>query len=113
MGVGEYGFGEVSAKNGRIHKPLFDVRFSQDCRECSDLRNITVDLFTTDVLFSCMTSGELKRWLEKHGCSFVPGKGGHLLVRLGSRKSVLPMHGAKRDLPRSLVEGIKKQLELK
>jgi mRNA interferase HicA len=60
-----------------------------------------------------MTSGELKRWLEKQGCSFVPGKGGHLLVRLGNRKSVLPMHGAKRDLPRGLVEGIKKQLGLR
>ena len=42
-----------------------------------------------------------------------PGKGGHLLVRLGARKSVLPMHGAKRDLPRGLVEAIKKQLGLR
>jgi mRNA interferase HicA len=44
---------------------------------------------------------------------FAPGKGGHLLVRLRDRKSVLPMHGAKRDLPTGLVEGIKRQLGLK
>jgi mRNA interferase HicA len=60
-----------------------------------------------------LTSGELKRWLEKHGCAFAPGKGGHLLVRLGARKSVLPMHGGKRDLPKGLVEAIKRQLGLK
>jgi hypothetical protein len=40
-----------------------------------------------------MTSGELKRWLEKRGCSFEPAKGGHLIVRLGDKKTILPMHG--------------------
>jgi len=60
-----------------------------------------------------LTSKELKRWLEGQGCKFASGKGGHLLVRLGGRRSVLPMHGAKRDLPKGLVEGIKRQLGLK
>jgi len=60
-----------------------------------------------------VTSGELKRWLEKQGCKFTPGKGGHLLVRLRSRKSVLPMHGAKRDMPKRTVEAIKRQRGLK
>jgi len=41
-----------------------------------------------------VTSQELKRWLMKQGCTFEPGKGGHLIVRRGDRMSVLPMHGA-------------------
>jgi mRNA interferase HicA len=65
------------------------------------------------VLSWIVTSGELKRWLEKQGCTFFPGKGGHLLVRLKDKKSVLPMHGAKRDLGAGLVNAIKKQLGLK
>ncbi|OFW31963.1 MAG: addiction module toxin, HicA family [Acidobacteria bacterium RIFCSPLOWO2_12_FULL_60_22] len=60
-----------------------------------------------------MTSREFKRWLQKHGCTFEPGKGGHLLVRLGNRKSVLSMHGSQQELPKGTVEAIKKQLGLK
>jgi mRNA interferase HicA len=60
-----------------------------------------------------MTSQELKRWLEKQGCSFSPGKGGHLIVRLGGEKTVLPMHGKGHELPRGTVIGIKKALGLK
>lgn len=60
-----------------------------------------------------MTSNELKRWLERRGCSFVPGKGGHLLVRLGGKMSVLPMHGKSHELPTGTVNGIKKALGLK
>jgi mRNA interferase HicA len=59
-----------------------------------------------------MTSAELKRWLEGQGCSFDPGKGSHLKVRLGERSSVLPMH-AKKELGKGLVSAIKKQLGLK
>ncbi|MGH8248125.1 MAG: type II toxin-antitoxin system HicA family toxin [Gammaproteobacteria bacterium] len=59
-----------------------------------------------------MTSREFNRWLQKQGCKFEPGKGGHLLVRLGNRKSVLPMHGSKHELPKGTVEAIKKQLGL-
>jgi mRNA interferase HicA len=57
-----------------------------------------------------VTGNELKRWLEK---SFSSGKGGHLLVRLGNRKSVLPMHGKSHELPTGTVNGIKKALGLK
>jgi mRNA interferase HicA len=60
-----------------------------------------------------LTSGELKRWLEKQRASFAPGKGGHLIVRLGDKKTVLPMHGKNRELPTGTVSGIKKALGLK
>jgi mRNA interferase HicA len=59
-----------------------------------------------------MTSAELKRWLEKQGATFEPGKGSHLKVRLGELSSVLPMHG-KKDLGKGLENAIKKQLGLK
>ena len=38
-------------------------------------------------------------------------EGGHLKIFFGGRQSILPMHG--KDLPKGLVEGIKKQLGLK
>jgi mRNA interferase HicA len=60
-----------------------------------------------------VTSAELKRWLEKRGCSFEPAKGGHLKVHHGDRRSVMPMHGSGHDLPTGTVEGIKKKLGLK
>ena len=64
-------------------------------------------------ILETVTGRELKRWLQKQGCKFEPGKGGHLLVRLGARKSVLPMHGSRQELPKGTVEDIKKQLGLK
>ena len=60
-----------------------------------------------------MTSGELKRWLADRGCTFSPGRGGHLTVRLGNKVSTLPIHGTKKDLGTGLVNAIKKQLGLK
>jgi mRNA interferase HicA len=45
-----------------------------------------------------MTSQEFKRWLAKRGCTFESGHGGHLIVRLGTRMSVLPMHGKQKEL---------------
>jgi len=60
-----------------------------------------------------MTSNELKRWLQKQGATFRPGKGGHLIVQLGSRYSVLPMRGNRKELGKGLVETIKKQLGLR
>jgi len=59
-----------------------------------------------------MTSAELKRFLAKQGCTFESGKGGHLIVRLGARRSVLPMHGSRKDLGTGLVKAILKQLGL-
>jgi mRNA interferase HicA len=60
-----------------------------------------------------VTSAEFKRWLSQQGCTFEPGRGGHLIVRLGGRMSVLPMHGKAKDLGTGLVNRIKKDLGLK
>ena len=59
-----------------------------------------------------MTSAELKRWLEKKGCTFAPGKGSHLKVRFGGRAAILPMHGTK-ELGKGVENAVKKQLGLK
>jgi len=59
-----------------------------------------------------VTSAELKRWLEKQGCTFGGQKGSHLKVYLGERNSILPMHASK-ELKKGTVQGIKKQLGLK
>ena len=60
-----------------------------------------------------MTSAEFRRWLEKQGCSFTPGKGGHLKVRRGQASSVLPMHGSGKEIGKGLEQRIKKDLGLK
>jgi mRNA interferase HicA len=60
-----------------------------------------------------VTSQEFKRWLSKAGCTFESGHGGHLIVRRGTKISVLPMHGKKKELGTGLVNAIKKQLDLK
>lgn len=60
-----------------------------------------------------MTSAEFKRWLEKQGCTFGPGKGGHLTVRLGTCVTSLPMHGAGKEIGKGLENYIKKMLALK
>jgi len=59
-----------------------------------------------------VTSQEFKRWLAKQGCTFEPGRGGHLTVRYGDKVSSLPMHGKGRELGTGLVNAIKKQLGL-
>jgi mRNA interferase HicA len=59
-----------------------------------------------------VTSAELKRWLEQQGCTFEPGNGSHLKVRLGNRSTVLPMHG-KKEIGKGLEQRIKKDLGLK
>jgi mRNA interferase HicA len=59
------------------------------------------------------TSQELKRWLEAQGCTFKPAAGGHLKVYLGSRRSVLPMHGEQHQIGKGLENRIKKQLGFK
>lgn len=60
-----------------------------------------------------MTSAEFKKWLAGQGCKFAPGKGGHLKVRRGELRSVLPMHGSGKELGKGLVIEIKKELGLK
>lgn len=59
-----------------------------------------------------MKYSEFKRWLEKQGARFAPGKGSHLHVQLNGRDSVFPFHGAK-EMPNALVNAIKKDLGLK
>jgi mRNA interferase HicA len=59
-----------------------------------------------------VTSQEFKRWLAKQGCTFEPGRGGHLTVRHGDKVSSLPMHGRGKELGTGLVNAIKKQLGL-
>jgi mRNA interferase HicA len=58
-------------------------------------------------------SAEFKRWRAKQGCTFIPGKGGHLHVKLASKMSVLPMHGSNKELGKGLVQKIKGDLGLK
>jgi mRNA interferase HicA len=50
---------------------------------------------------------------RKTGCTFTPGKGSHLHVQLGSKFTVLPMHGGKREMKSGTVNAIKKDLGLK
>lgn len=44
-----------------------------------------------------MNAQEFRRWLAKQGCEFEAGKGGHIRVRLGDKRAILPMHGATRN----------------
>ncbi len=55
----------------------------------------------------------MKRWLAKLGATFQPGKGGHLKVFLGEKRSILPMHGSRHELKPGTVRAIKRDLGLK
>ncbi len=59
-----------------------------------------------------MNSRQAKRYLASKGATFRPGKGGHLLVELNGRRSVLPMHGGARDIGKGLWLAILKQLDI-
>ena len=59
-----------------------------------------------------MNAGQFKRWLAKQGCTFESGKGGHLIVRRNGKKSILPMHGGRKEIGKGLEKAIKKQLGL-
>ncbi|HSO81178.1 type II toxin-antitoxin system HicA family toxin [Thiocapsa sp.] len=54
----------------------------------------------------------MKKWLERQGATFQPGKGSHLKVFLNGRQAVPPMH-AKDELGKELETAIKRQLGLK
>jgi len=60
-----------------------------------------------------VNSDQAKRFLARQGCSFEKGKGGHLIVRRGELKSVLPMHGGKKQLGKGLWLKILRDLALK
>lgn len=73
--------------------------------------NLYVD-YCGQWLYCRMTPREFKRWLASQGCTFSPGRGGHLKVRRGHRMSVLPMHGQGKELGTGLMQRIKKDLGL-
>ena len=62
-----------------------------------------------------MNSNQFKQWLKKQGCTFTTKKkgSGHLIIRLGNKKSELPMHGGSKQLGTGLINKIKKDLGLK
>lgn len=62
-----------------------------------------------------MNASELRRYLAKQGCTFENHRGGsgHVTIRLGDKKSQLPMHGGSKELGPKLVNKIFKQLGLK
>jgi len=64
-------------------------------------------------MVGAVNSRQFKRQLAREGCTFEPGKGGHLIVRRGKRTSVLPMHGGRKQLGTGLVGKINKDLGLK
>ncbi|WP_342118066.1 type II toxin-antitoxin system HicA family toxin [Pseudoduganella sp. OTU4001] len=59
-----------------------------------------------------MKYSEFRRWLERQGALFIQGRGSHYKITLNGRRSTFPDHGAK-EIPKGLVEKIKKDLGLK
>lgn len=62
-----------------------------------------------------MNASELRRFLAKQGCTFENHRGGsgHMTIKLGDKKSQLPMHGGSKELGPKLVHRILTQLGLK
>lgn len=59
-----------------------------------------------------MKYSEFRRWLERLGVEFLPGRGSHYNLRYKDKTSVFPDHGAK-EIGTGLAEKIKKDLGLK
>lgn len=59
-----------------------------------------------------MNSDQFRRWLAKKGCTFAPGRGGHLDVKRGERKSYIPQHGGAKQLGKGLIRKIMKDLDI-
>ena len=55
-----------------------------------------------------MTSGELRRFLAKQGCTFETHKGGsgHITVKRNGKTSQIPVHGSGKELSKGLVHKI-------
>jgi mRNA interferase HicA len=62
-----------------------------------------------------MNSRQFQKELAAKGCRFEAQKGGsgHLNVYLGDKRSVMPMHGGRRQLGTGLINKILKDLGLK
>jgi mRNA interferase HicA len=91
-----------------------DALFSLNSHSPAGSPKALSDLGThnTSVIILAVNSKQMKKWLERHGATFAPGKGSHLKVFLNGKQSVLPMHGAS-ELGKSLEAAIKRQLGLK
>ena len=63
-------------------------------------------------LYNPVNSDQFRRCLAKRGCTFEPGKGGHLIVRRAGLRSVLPQHGGSKQLGTGLMRAIMKDLEI-
>ena len=59
-----------------------------------------------------MNGSQAKRYLTKRGCTFMSGKGGHLIVFRDGRRSVLPQHGGSKEIGTGLWKSILKDLGL-
>jgi mRNA interferase HicA len=57
-----------------------------------------------------MNSSQAKRYLARKGATFATGKGGHLIVTLNGRRSVLPQQGGSKEIGKGLWLAILKQL---
>jgi mRNA interferase HicA len=64
-------------------------------------------------MLSRMNGAQARRYLARRGAKFSPGKGGHLIVELNGRRSVLPQHGGSKELGKGLWLAILKQLDIK
>ena len=62
-----------------------------------------------------MNYSELRRLLAKNACTFETHKGGsgHITVKRGNKSSQIPAHGKGKELGKSLVHKILKDLGLK
>jgi mRNA interferase HicA len=65
------------------------------------------------LMLCSVNSSQAKRFLAKRGAAFAPGKGGHLIVTLNGRRSILPQHGGSKELGKGLWLTILKQLDIK
>jgi len=70
---------------------------------------------TFQLTINPVTSAEFLRWLKQQGCVIDPtrGKGGHVLVTRGDRRSIVPTHGSSKELGSGLVNRIKRDLGLR
>jgi mRNA interferase HicA len=75
--------------------------------------NSFVDLDARGAYLSRMNSAQAKRFLARRRATFAPGKGGHLIVTLNGKRSVLPQHGGSKELGKELWLAILKQLDIK
>ena len=58
-----------------------------------------------------MNSGQFRRYLARHGCTFEEGKK-HTLVQRNGKTASLPRHGGRKQLGIGVMKAIKKTLEI-